>query len=495
MMGLRSRALTGSILLALLAGVGCSSTTESGARDPRDAEAPSEALVDEPELSSDEEATRASAPSSEGVPGAQGGRESGASATAGGSRSTSSGETGLAARIEGEIEVGIEVTTNTRAAFALVGADASSEDQRALVESVVKYINTNGGAGGRNIVPVIHGSDPTAQPWPAQAQAACSTFTEDHEVSVAIGKTNDRDDLLACLSAKGIPLIGQNRYLFDERAFADHRGLFYLPGRMNATRLARNYVNDLADQGFFEDGVLGLLRFDRAVFERVTAETVIPTLASHGVKVAEEVVITTPNGVADFGSMSAELGNAVIRLRSRGVDRVLFVEFGGIIPFFFMPEAESQGYRPRYGLQSLNVPVNLEANVPSEQLRGSVGVGWSPTEDVDFAQDPGPTDGMKLCMDIYKDAGFTFDDRISHTVAISYCDSLLFLKAALDRADTFDAPGLRAGVERLDTSFSSPFTFATGFGPSRHDGARVGRRLAFDNGCACYRYLGDPFAV
>src|SRR5205085_2981766 len=126
-------------------------------------------------------------------------------------------------------------------------------------------------------------------------------------------------------------------------------------------------------------------------------------------------------------------------------------------------------------------------NAPAEQLTGSIGIGWLPASDIYYKEIAhGVNPAEDLCYAITKRNG----DEVKR-----YCDGLFFLKAALDRAPVFTPAGLRAAVEALGTSYNSPWTFATRFGPGRYDGAHQARSLAFVDSCACYRYSGNPIEV
>jgi hypothetical protein len=152
-----------------------------------------------------------------------------------------------------------------------------------------------------------------------------------------------------------------------------------------------------------------------------------------------------------------------------------------------MQPAESQNYRPRYALNSLDVPAFLTQNVPLAQLHGAVGVGWLPASDLFYKEVAhGVNPAEDLCYEITKRNG----DEVKR-----YCDGVFFLKPALERAPEFSPAGLRAGAESLGTNYDSPWTLATRFGPGRFDGARQVRPVAFVEDCTCFRYTGAPLEV
>jgi len=97
-----------------------------------------------------------------------------------------------------------------------------------------------------------------------------------------------------------------------------------------------------------------------------------------------------------------------------------------------------------------------------------------------------------ICLKILKDAGVGDPSRL---YTQSTCDSLFFLKAALDRANALTPAGLRAAVESLGTTYDSAFTWATRYGPGRHDGADAVRPSKFEDKCGCYRLTGPPRSI
>jgi hypothetical protein len=71
-------------------------------------------------------------------------------------------------------------------------------------------------------------------------------------------------------------------------------------------------------------------------------------------------------------------------------------------------------------------------------------------------------------------------------MALDLCDIWFLLKAGFDRANAPNASGFRAGVESLGTSYVSPRTYATRFGPGRHDGVAATAPSKYDDKCGCF---------
>lgn len=390
--------------------------------------------------------------------------------------------------------IAIGIQYNTEINYSAFGASAaSSGDQRAMSQAIADAINDAGGIAGRRVSPVFHETDPLTGTFAQHNQEACADLAEDNEVFAVLGTSNGLDEP-SCLARHDTIYLTHKRTFQDQAMFDDFPSHFFMPGRMSATRWGAAVVDGLAAQGYFDGATVGVLRYDTAEFERLMAEVVRPRFAAHGVTIRDEVAITDATSTAVLGNIGAELANAVLRFRADGVDHVMFVEGGGILPFLFFPEAENQGYRPVYGLHSANLPQFHEPDQP-EQLRRSMGVGWMPAEDVNFEHDPGDVARTDECVAILSAAGFEFADRIGFSVALGYCDLLLFLDSVLETTSDWTSDGFRTAVEALGASHRSAHTFATWFGPGRHDGPAVVRGFSWVDDCSCFTYTGPPQEV
>jgi hypothetical protein len=392
-----------------------------------------------------------------------------------------------------EVRIGFQVAEDLQAGFAAVGAGGDAPDERRIITALVEWANENGGFAGRKVVPVFHGTSALSGTWASQAQAACATFTEDNEVFAVVSSTvGGSDAMLACTASKRVPLIEQNLWVFDQVYWDQFAGWLYQPAKMRADRWAHAYADGLARAGFFGDGVLGIVRFDAPVFTRVTDGVVKPALSRHGVKVAAEAILSTPQSVSDFGRMNAEISNALVRFRSAGVNRVMFMENAGILPFFWMPAAESQSYRPRYGLASNSIPATMQGQAPAAQLSGALGVGWTPPNDVgNNPEHFPPNPASDQCRAILAAKGMP--PHWAGFYTHSGCEAIFFLRAALEHVAEFSPAGFRAAVESLGTGYRGPFGLANRFGPGRHDGGAKAQIIAFDDACTCFAYRGQAW--
>jgi ABC-type branched-subunit amino acid transport system substrate-binding protein len=400
---------------------------------------------------------------------------------------------GSASRTTGTIQVGFQVAVNTQAAFTATGASSHPADEYHMVKALVAWVNATGGINGRKLVAVIHPTDPTSGTFASQAAAACADFTQDHHV-VAIASTpvSSTDDLLRCAAKAGVPEIDQSLWSFDDEYYRQYPGLLYQPGRASSSRWPRATVAGLDAAGYFSGGArVGLLSFDAPVYTRIV-NRLRAEMQRRGHVFASEVSVATPPSVADFGAMSAAIGNAILKFRQNGVDHVMFAA-SAELPFFFMAQAESQQYRPRYGLSSNDGPdTQINIGAPDAQLRGALAVGWLTATDVaDDKAGSIRSATVKLCEAIMAKYGAEATGFYSD----SHCDSMFFLRRILERATDTSVQSLQSAADSLGTSYLSPLTMATSVRHGVGDGASRWRLAAYDSGCTCFRYTGPqrPF--
>jgi hypothetical protein len=397
-----------------------------------------------------------------------------------------------------EITIGFAASRNSNAANEAIGAEGVTTGRtEEYVRIVVEDLNATGGVAGRTVVPVVHVFDATSTATNTeQAQAACSTWTEDNTVFAVASSAQLPDTLRACLEQKGVPLISSGLSASDAQTFQQFPHLIEVSG-LRLDRIAATQIPALHAQGYFKplapatETKIGLLTYDRPAYQRAVETTVKPALAGLGLQIDEQVAISPGETRADTGPQVAQINNSVLRFRSAGVTHMLILEQDASLAFFFMNSAENQRYRPRYGLHSQNGGQVIAGLVPAGQLSGAVGIGWISLFDIPAA-DNQDTPGGQRCVEIMKNGGREFADQNAKFVAFNYCDVARYLQdaaAAAPGALTIDT--LIRGGESL-RNFSAGNTFATSFGPDKHDGAAAYRDTRFFDDCTCFKYTSGP---
>ncbi|HVV36598.1 MAG TPA: ABC transporter substrate-binding protein [Acidimicrobiales bacterium] len=426
------------------------------------------------------------------------GRSAVATSTSHATSVTRAGKTVLARGVKSDrIILGWEGLSDSAAgAVAAVGVTArevSEADQKAQVDAMVKDINARGGIGGKKVVMLYHFVDVTQGTADTRAQQTCEFFTNDNEIFALVLRANHNGTLSACMAQHKTPVIDVSSTVLpvDQKDLDERYPYLYLPLHVNLSRLGA-YIDALAQQHFLDGGArVGLLRYDMPAHKRARDQVIVPALARHGSKLTDEFAFTPVREVADLGQEGTQAANAALRFKAEGINRVIFLPSAWTILTVFPKEANSAGYKPRYGVDSWESPEYLRNNAPAAQLQGAVGLGWLPHDDVPpnvaLAEERTLPD-WSHCAAALKAAGYPEDFA-------TYCTPFLFLKEAMARGTGLTAAGLRAGADKLGAAPYSTANFGTFFGPGRSDGASLGRNIAFDGGCACFTYVSAPYPI
>jgi ABC-type branched-subunit amino acid transport system substrate-binding protein len=383
------------------------------------------------------------------------------------------------------VEVGFFVSKNVSVLFKAYGYDnLSPGDQEAQVRVVVAYVNAHGGLAGHLIKPVIGVWDAAGGDTVAQREAACSTWLQDHHVKAIVAESFETFG--RCATKAHVPLIVGNLFPVTDPEYARAPTMVstMIP---SDNRLLPAWVDRLDEAGYFSAAPvkIGVLYLDspdqRYSFDRILK----PALARHGQAVTESVAL--PLDVAQ--AVAAE-PNAVLRFKASGVNRVMFMDTGGMA-LTFMPQAESQGYRPRYAMHSYSSPALVQGAAAKQQLAGALAVGWLPSVDVAAAQRPRPNAPAAICISMMQKAGQDISSDSARSSALNYCDRTFLLQAAADVAPSFTPAGFMAGFTRLRSSYESAVGFAQDF-RTRRDGPSVLRLSAYRADCGCFTYVGRP---
>jgi hypothetical protein len=388
----------------------------------------------------------------------------------------------------------VGVTTNQDIqgfADALGVSSLDSGDQRADAEAMIATINERGGIFGRTVKGIFLDIK-SANSRDSSAQAACAHFTEDHDVVAVVSGAlqNDTESFRACMTKHAVPVIALGAQPFDDRVFAETHGFYHHLFPM-WNRLAPVLVNRLVAQKYFAkwDAVggrpgsapvkVGVLAVDSPIGHRV-ATLVDRELARVGHKAA------TTFYYADISTLEA----AVLRFRSEGVTHVISTDQ---FLFVFGTKAETQNYRPRYGVTTANAPyVLLQTTVPQRQLNGSVGVGAIPALDTDAQHDPGnAVPGAARCRGIMTKAGLSYSDkRFATAYSYGFCDSFDLLSSAmLERG--FTGAGIRDGLALIGKSLKPASTFRSGLVATNRVIPGAVADLRWDTPCSCFRYASS----
>jgi ABC-type branched-subunit amino acid transport system substrate-binding protein len=388
----------------------------------------------------------------------------------------------------GAVKVGIRYPSNSSGLIGTLGfADIDPGDSKAMAQTVVEDINTRGGIAGRKIEPVYFPFDVTASTAPgggdAENQKACSAFTEDTKVFAVVSPIVSGEVLQNCLAQRGVAFVDENWNYIDAYSAG-----YWTPAYPDTVRSFPALVDRLVATGFItRTAKIGAVYQDLKNRKKVVDQALRPALARHGLKL-DATVAWTPQGADAFAS-------GVLRFQAAQITHVFVLDPGGLETFGWMAEAESQGFRPKYALDTRNYPFLQQGQSPPAQLANARGIGWVPAADVGVQPDAELTPAERRCLGVVAKAGQDMQDATNVRVAFAYCNTLEFLKAAAGDASTdLSFASVQRGGEGLGDRFTPVGTFAVRFGPGRHDGAIAARDFAYDTGCSCFRYTGPVFS-
>ncbi len=391
------------------------------------------------------------------------------------------------------ITVGLSLTDSS--ASVNTGAKQVGQgEEKIQADAVIAYLNAHGGIAGHKVVPVYKVHNSTETNAATGFQADCAAFTEDNQVFMAYSTrafaTGAVGPLANCLAKHRTIFLLDTNSAQDDKAFKQWAPQVYAPNLLAADR-AKAYVETVAAQGYFDPGAkVGLISFDEPAAHTMV-DAVTAALKDKQVPVADTQLITPFTDQAGFGQASAQVASMVLRFKSAGIDHVMFVATYGSAGFLFPTQAETQHYRPRYALSTMDFPQVITANAPKPQLARAVGAGWDPGWDVDVAQDPGDNSAQTQCLGIMRDAGVAPDQRAAVRRALGICDALFFLKAGLEKAAQLTPQGLRDAVGKPDFTYPSAVTHTVSFVNRRSDGVAAVRGLTYGGSCGCFSYAGD----
>lgn len=373
----------------------------------------------------------------------------------------------------------------TNAAFGETTPPANTKD---AMSAVVKWANAHGGIAGRKIVPYYVERNNNSQD-PNHAEAICSSMTEDGKVFAVV--SNYSGDAEPCYVKHHTLLLDDSNY-FARDALGAWNPYVWSPGLGSREGGFRAMVDSLQGQGYFNGKVkLGIVMFDDAATKYEFNVAVKPTLDRLGLK-PELAYVTSDGGTDQF---TRESQAAELRFSQDHVDHVMFMAGGGLAPLVFMNSAETQLYRPRYGLSSIDSPAFLlQGKAPDAQLHNAVGAGYSEIVDVDASRgDPYPTGpAEKKCYQILKAAGLQSHTRAGAFGGEFICDGVFMLQAAgAGLEQNLSVQTWAANAERLGRTFQASYSLPNGtaFHPGLRGGGIYYRFLKFVDSCRCFQYV------
>ena len=372
---------------------------------------------------------------------------------------------------------------------------ASVGDQEAQIEALEKWVNDNGGLGGRDMEAVFHLYDAQTDS-PAAEEQLCNKITQDDKAFAVVMTGQYQTNARPCYANRSTVVMDASLYAMSQDYLDEHSPYLWTPSFPEYDSFVRSYVKVLDEQKFFEgeEGV-GVVAADSPVNRKTIEGLAVPLLKEAGVEPEVAWVDTT-----DTGTLFQGLEQGAVTFRSKGIERVMFLGGSRMSSVFATVSGSQEGFSPRYAISSFDNPSFFPANpetVPAGSMEGMVGIGFHPPQDVPDSELPFPTgEAETQCLEIYKEAGITFESREAARVALPYCDAARLLKLGADGVEgDLNAASFAQAVDADGASFQS----ASGLGNGLGDGGRAAvasyRVLRYDSTINNFVYEGDevPF--
>lgn len=401
-------------------------------------------------------------------------------------------------------------SSSTAANQAIGGAGITQGNTQGEAQAMINYMNSQGGILGRKVIPVWYAENALSTETVDQLyQGECQAFEQDKHVFAIFDGGNAIPE--ECAQKAGAVAIYDDLSISSAHTFAQFPSYFEVGGMMDLNRIVLNETMAMGAQDYFSPwdsnlsrpgtsrAKVGVITYDSPDFRYAVGQVMLPELARLGYSPAspDVVYVTEPQTNADVSSMSAAVSNAVLRFRTDGVDHVFIVDATGLITLEFLNAAHSQHYYPRYAFNTQNGPQALATpgDIPTDELNGALGIGWSPMLDLPSSADadngPYSNEARRACLAIMRAGGFTYPDTNSESAALGICVSFQFLKDAITAGGAvIDQSSFISGADKLGWWPGAGDTFGQFFDASQHDGAAYYRYYDWNGSCGCMQYVG-----
>jgi hypothetical protein len=397
---------------------------------------------------------------------------------------------------EKNVYIGVFTVNDLHTVAGSLGINLDPGDLEADANAVAAYVNEHGGLLGRQLKILFRDAktfDVASNPE-GTASAACTDFTQDRRVIAVYNMvtTMDTANFRACFARAGVPIFSASSAMLDTRATQGLQGFFYQTAMVAWDKLAPVFVSRLKAQGWFGGWNQRLGVADAKAKPKIG---IITSTTDAGTRVAAEIKGALAKAgypgalVFQWTDASQGQGNSVNYMNGNNVTHVIVADLELTA---FQNSAQSQQYKPRYGITSYNDPyTNLETLSPRGANNGALGIGWAPAYDVSDRNDPGPTGpAYTRCLKLQEKAGQRFTGkRTAKLFALAACDSILLAVEGARYARGFDAKAVYRGALAISPTFSTAVSFGTSaLTPDHLFTPSSARDLAWFTECECFRY-------
>jgi hypothetical protein len=371
--------------------------------------------------------------------------------------------------------------------------------QQKAVEAVVKYVNDNGGMGGRQVELVVK-SYPALTDNPSNSLAQCNAFTQDQKVFAVVLDGALQNNAIPCYAQANTLVLDQTLIAHDTEQLEKQAPYLWSVTHPEYGGFLKAQLAAMNEAGYFEgnSGVL-IMAGDDEVGRRSVSSIVEPYLNS--IKVNKRTINYIDSSTQ--GSLGRTINLALTAGISAKANRVLTVGGARIVPVA-LADPLLKNYVARWSMSTFDNPSFVERN--PEQLNGAlragmIGLGYAPATDVEQSvAPPWPNPAQpyqQKCYDIINgaNAGPPVNLRVNWKNALQYCDGAMFLKAVLDNlpgAGEVSGNDFKEAAGKIGSTYQSSLTFGSSWGPGQFAGTNTGQVLAWDDAAGKFGYTSGP---
>ncbi len=372
------------------------------------------------------------------------------------------------------------IITDTSMVADAFGWEVPDEgDREAQLEALVDHFNALGGFAGREIEAKVRVFNAITD-GPVAEEALCNAITQDDNAFAVVMTGQFQENARPCYKNANTLMFEAALYPVDNAGFEELAPYYWSPLLPSYDDLVGGLAAALLDEGWFNEGTLGVIAIDSGLSQRVYEEQFSPRLAAAGVEVASYNTIDP----TDSTSFNNDQLQAIINFKEAGVDKVVAIG-GSRLVSWFVDTSTTQNYQPEYAITSYDAPEFNVFNFP-EMMGGASGISVLPGYDVEDDQYPFPANPAEQeCADIFSAAGLEFEVRANIRTGLLFCDVHRLLAAASEHLTEVSAPGLSEAVWKLGDSFQPASVYGVNFTEGSYTGGSSYRILKFDPECEC----------
>ncbi len=379
------------------------------------------------------------------------------------------------------------IITDTSAVAAAFGWETPDEgDREAQLAAMIDHFNANGGFAGRQIEAKVTVFNAITD-GPVAEEALCNAVTQDDKAFAVVMTGQFQENARPCYHNAKTLMLDATLYPVDNAGFEELAPYYWSPILPSYDDLVGGLAAGLIEDGWFEGATLGVIAIESELSERVYEQQFVPRLEAAGVEVASYNTIDPTDGT----SFNNDQLQAIINFKEAGVDKVVAIG-GSRLVSWFIDTSVTQNFSPAYAVTSYDNPEFNIFNYP-EMMAGASGISVMPGYDVGDQQHPFPASGAEQeCLDIFIEAGLTFEERNNVRTGLMFCDMLRLLQAASPHLTEVSAQGVTEAIWQLGDSFEPASVYGVEYSRGSYAGGDAYRSFRFDPECECMALVGDP---